>query len=484
MLVVATCATGAPLAAQVPGRVAPSGVAPRDTARRDTVRRDTARVNPDSLAARLARAEAAIALLRQQLGSESESAVRSRSRVAFEVSARVLTNAAWTSRPTDDRGVPSFAVPEVRTRAAGVVGLSVRQTRVGAGLVVRDVLGGTLDADADVDFYGGSRNANGDLPLFPEPRLRTAGARLAWPSGFVLVGAETPLVSDLDPRSLAAIGVPVFGAAGNLWNWLPQIRASREVARAGRGPRAVRLAVQGAVLMPYAGTSYAPPDSTLAPATGADPYAPAPGTGGDAAERSGRPSLEARLRARWGAEDPDAPPQSDIRDFGIGDGPSEVGVGVHRGWLRVGNAGLLTANAVTVDARIAFGGRFELRGEAYGGQLLAGLGGGGIGQNFGSPVPGAPAGSFGPAVRTVAGWAQLNVQATRALAGGVGCGVDHPRAEDRPDRERNATCAAHLRWRPAQPLVLGLEYRRLGTRYAGGRTFAADHVNLALGFEL
>ena len=73
---------------------------------------------------------------------------------------------------------------------------------------------------------------------------------------------------------------------------------------------------------------------------------------------------------------------------------------------------------------------------------------------------------------------------SRATLDGVGCGVDHPRAADHPDRERNAACAGYLRWRPAQPLVLGLEYRRLATRYAGRRTFAADHVNLALGCEL
>ncbi|GJG85584.1 hypothetical protein tb265_07650 [Gemmatimonadetes bacterium T265] len=480
MLVAAT------LAARV--LVAPLGAQTRpDTTRRapgDSARGTAARVDPDSLAARLARAEAAIALLRQQLGTESESAVRARSRVAFEVSARLLTNTSWTSRATDDRNVPSFAVPEIRARAGGVVGLSVRQTRVGAGLVVRGVLGGTLDADADVDFYGGTRDANGDRPLFPEPRLRTAGARLAWPSGFVVVGAETPLVSDLDPRSLAAVGVPVFGAAGNLWNWLPQVRASRELVRTGRGRGAVRWAVQGAVLMPYAGTSYAPPDSTLPPAAGGDPYAPSGGSGGDAAERSGRPSLETRLRARWGPEDPDAPPQTDIRDFGVGEGPSEVGVGLHRGWLRLANVGLVDAGAVTADARIAFARHFELRAEAYGGQLLAGLGGGAVGQNFGATAPGAPAGSFGSAVRTVAGWAQVNAQATRTFVAGIGCGIDHPRRADHPDRERNAACATHVRWQPAQPLVLGVEYRRLATRYAGGRTFAADHLNLALGVEL
>ena len=489
-LAAVTAALAVPLAA-VGAQVRPAP-ARSDTVRADTIRSDTTRrplatrAELDSLAARLARAEAEIALLRQQLATESESAVRTRSRFALELSARVLANTSWTSRPTDDLAVPSVAVPETEARAGASVGVSVRQTRLGAALTVRDVLGGTLEGDVDVDFYGGTRDAAGDLPLFPEPRLRTARAWLRWPSGFAMIGADTPLVSALDPLSLAAVGVPLFAGAGNLWNWLPQVRVSRELGHRGTRLHGPRLAVQGAVLLPYAGTAY---DPTATTGTSGPSYATAVGVGGDAAARSGRPSLEGRLRARWGTEDADAAPgdaaaQADVRDFGPGEGPNEVGIGFHRGWLRLEDVGLLSTSAATLDARIAFARRFELRGEAYAGQLVAGLGGGAVGQNFGQPAAGAPAGTLGPAVRTVAAWAQVNAQATRTLLAGAGCGVDRPRDADRPDRRQNLVCATHLRWRPAQPLLLGFEYRRLATRYAGGRTFSADHLNLALGFEL
>jgi hypothetical protein len=40
----------------------------------------------------------------------------------------------------------------------------------------------------------------------------------------------------------------------------------------------------------------------------------------------------------------------------------------------------------------------------------------------------------------------------------------------------------HVIVRPAGPLLLGMEYRRMETRYAVG-TFADDHLNLATGFE-
>ena len=476
----ATLVAVQPLVAQRPTR--PDTAARRDTA--PAPRPGTRREDPDSLAARLARAEAAIALLKQQMAAESEAAVRTRSRTAFELSARVLTNTYWTSHPASDFAVPSFAVPAAPAARTSAVGLSLRQTRVGAAFTERDVLGGTFDGDLDLDFFGGGRDASGNRPLFPEPRLRTARMWLRWPRGAVMVGAETPLVSDLDPLSLAAVGIPLFGAAGNLWNWLPQVRASHELFASGRGAGAVRWALQGAVLAPYSGVAYG--DASLAPG---DPYAggtsaatPASSAPtGDAAERSGRPFFETRLRARWGREDPDATPNADVRDAAVGEGPSEAGVGLHRGWVRAGDNALIASGAATFDARVAFARRWELRGEGYVGRLVAGLGGGGIAQNFGRPLV---TGGARPPVRDAAAWAQLNVRPATTVVTGVGCGLDRARTADRPDRERNLACAAHARWRPAQPLLLGLELRRMATRYAGGTTYQTSHVNLAFGFEL
>jgi hypothetical protein len=158
----------------------------------------------------------------------------------------------------------------------------------------------------------------------------------------------------------------------------------------------------------------------------------------------------------------------------IGDRGGEIGVGVHRGWVATAPGTLEVSRAVSLDAHIVPLRGVELRGEAYAGQLLRGLGGGGIAQNFG-PL-GAP-------VRDVAGWAQLNVQPHPVLVTGIGCGVDLVDPDANPTRLQNTVCAAHAAWRPMQPLVIGVEYRQLGTRFATG-TFGARHVNLVLGFEL
>jgi hypothetical protein len=419
----------------------------------------------DSLRARLARAEAAIALLREQLAGESESAVHTRSRLHVELSAQVLTNTFVTLGRVNNVDVPQtvLAPPAAGASPAtnDALGFTLRQTRIGVAASVADVLGGTFGGDLDFDLYGGVQDGPGDRRLFPELRLRTAHARLVWSRTELMVGSETPLISDLNPMSLAAVGIPDFSGAGNLWNWLAQVRITRELATTGPPSRSVRWAIQGAVLAPHANTVAAgEPDAV------------------DAAERSRRPAIEARLRARWGEEE-----RSITSTAMIGDRGGEIGVGMHRGWVATAPGMLEVSHAVSLDAHIVPLRGVELRGEAYAGQLLRGLGGGGIAQNFGRVDPGAPPGSPGRAVRDVAGWAQLNVQPHPVLVTGIGCGVDLVDPDANPTRLQNTVCAAHAAWRPMQPLVIGLEYRQLGTRFATG-TQGARHVNLVLGFEL
>jgi hypothetical protein len=434
--------------------------------RPDTARHAADTLALDSLRARLARAEAAIALLREQLAGEAESAVQTKSRLRLELSAQVLTNAFVTLGRVNNVDVPQtvLAPPAVSATPAtnDALGFTLRQTRIGAAASVADVLGGTFGGDLDFDLYGGPQYEAGDRPLFPEPRLRTARAWLTWPRTELMIGSETPLISDLNPMSLAAIGSPGFSGAGNLWNWLAQVRITRELATMGRGPQPVRWAIQGAVLAPYANT-----------------VAPGEPDAVDAGERSRRPAIEARLRARWGDEEERAITGTAM----IGDRGGEIGIGMHRGWVATAPRMLEVSHAVSLDAHIVPVRGVELRGEAYAGRLLRGLGGGGIAQNFGRVDPAAPTGTLGRPVRDVAGWAQLNVQPHPVLVTGIGCGVDLVDPDADPTRLQNTVCAAHAAWRPIQPLVIGAEYRQLGTRFATG-TYRARHLNFVLGFEL
>lgn len=435
----------------------------RDTLAVDSAARET-------IAARLKRAEAAIELLRRQLAVEASSVVRTRSRIQVELSARIMTNVFMTDRRVNTVDVPQFALPDAAvpptlpgapiassmpgTRAAG---LTLRQSRLGAALSVDSVLGGRFEGDLELDFFGGASSGPGDRRLFPEPRLRTARARLQWDRGSVFIGSDTPLISDLNPISVAAAALPGFITAGNLWNWLPQVRVSRDLLVRENG---VRIGAQAALLTPFSGVQN-----------------PGETDGVDAGERSGRPYVEGRLHLRWGDEAARTGPPSDAM---LGDAGGEIGVGVHRGWLRSSGDSLTSSEAVSVDARVKLTPQVEVRGEAYRGQLLRGLGGGAIGQNFGRAQPGQ---IIGVPIRTTAGWVQANLQAHPTLITGAGCGREVVNTDDLPLRESNLACAAHLLWRPAQPILIGIEFRRIETRYSTA-TNRASHLNLAFGFEL
>jgi hypothetical protein len=436
----------------------------------DSGKRTADTLSLDSLRARLERAEAAIAVLKQQIGDEAESAVHTRSRFRADLSAQILTNAFLTSGRVNNTDVPQTVLQPATPGAAGPppsnsdLGVTLRQSRIGLAASVDNVAGAVFAGDLDIDFFGGAQNGPGDRRLFPEPRLRTARARVIWPKTELMIGSDTPLISQLNPLSLASVGSPDFSGAGNLWNWLGQIRLTQEIAALGSGDERLTFAVTGALMTPYAAQA-----------------APGEPDAVDAGERSKRPAMEGRLRIRWtGHEYGSTPSMSDAL---IGGSRGEIGIGMHRSWIATAPGTLTESHAVSVDAHVVLMRGVEVRGEAYTGRLLRGLGGGGIAQNFGAPAAGAPAGTLGAPIRDQAGWAQINVQPRETLISGVGCGIDLVNARDGATRLQNTVCAAHVDWRPVQPLVFGLEYRQLGTRYSSG-VFGARHINLILGFEL
>ena len=357
-----------------------------------------------------------------------------------ELTGFVLLNGFYNSAQVNNSDVPQFAAND--SIGLGNTGATIRQTRLGVLINDPDVLRGTFSGEIDVDFFGGQQPSSGGR-TFPLLRLRRALATLTWTgvssSAQLVFGQESPLIAERSPRSLASVGFPDFAGAGNLWLWIPQVRLTGEFGTI------VRLALQGAVLAPGTGS----PQSTFT-------------TQPDSAERSGRPSLESRLRVAWGPTDD----------------PSEVALGGHVGWF-LGNDTLsgdtlLVSQAVTADARVKFG-MVELVGEGFSGKALAGLGGGGIGQNTGAG---------GVPVRTKGGWGQLNLRPNTEWMFGGGCGIDDPDDADvaANGRFKNVACEGHLEWRPRGPLIFGFEFRRLTTTYTAG-DFSANHINLAGGYR-
>lgn len=397
---------------------------------------DTTKTRPDSLAARLERAEEAIAFLSQQVADQSESAVQTRSRMALELNGRVLMNAFGNTRRVNNVDVPVFVRPDTASGLPpGGGGMAIRQTTLGLSVATSDVLGASFAGSLDVDFFGGQQPSSGGR-TFPLLRMRVARATLAWSNTNVMIGQDVPLISPLNPLSLASVGVPGFTAAGNLWLWLPQVRLG--VHTSGD----VRFGITGAVLAPTSGD----------PAGLFD-------TDNDIAERSKRPFVQGRADVSWGADDM----------------AGSIGVSAHAGWFATPNSTNQRESTVfAADALIPLSRWFELRGEWYSGDGTKGLGGGAIGQLFG--VSGQPINSQGM-------WAQANFKPTTRVTFGAGYGSDDPDDADlaASGRRKNTATELHLHLRPAGPIVLGFEYRRLETTYATG-SLTNDHLNIAVGF--
>ena len=439
-------------AACVPAQTAPPG------------RGDSIRVAADSIAARLAQLEKDLALLRQQVADESRMSTRTRSRIGLTLSARMQLNVFANTRRVNTVDVPQLlsAPPAAGNPASGpgtrTLGMSLRQSRIGAAASIDSVLGGRFEGDFDLDFFGGVSNGPGDRRLFPEPRLRTARAHLQWTRTELMIGSESPLISGLNPISMATVGVPGFATAGNLWNWLPQIRVTHELFRSASAVSPVSIAIQGAALAPFSNAQHVAETDAV-----------------DAGERSGRPFLQSRARVRWGATPGESLSDGEVLLHG-----GEFGVSTHYGWVRTSGNVRERSQAIAADAQLALPGHLELRGEAYRGQLLRGLGGGGIGQNFGRPRDSL---SLGGILRNTAGWLQLNALLHPTMTAGIGCGADAVNLRERPVRERNTVCAVHALYRPSQPVFMSFEYRTLQTRYSS-RSYRGSHFNLAFGFEL
>ena len=351
----------------------------------------------------------------------------------------VLMNAFHTTDKVNNSDVPQFAVPATpATPAASTSSASVRQSRVTVVALVPEFAGGALEGELDVDFFGGQQPSSGGR-TFPLLRIRRAIAEMTWNRISLLVGQESPPIAAVSPSSLASIGFPDFAGAGNLWLWIPQVRLGGDLAPAG----GVRIGAEVAALAPTSGE----PQGTFV-------------TQPDIAERSGRPYLQGRVRGRWGQ----------------GDRLGEVSAGGHYGWILDASGERVPSKAVALSIWTPVGSVLELRAEAFTGQALAGLGGGGIGQNM--VIDGVP-------VRAKGGWAQLNLRPTLQWEIGGGAGIDDPDDDDLGDtsRLRNVAVEGHITWRRV-PAVVGVEVRHLRTRYrAPVDDLTATQINLGMGFE-
>jgi hypothetical protein len=355
-----------------------------------------------------------------------------------EISGVLLLNAYYSDDLVNNREVPWLASP--RNPFAGdplrSLGSTVRQSRLVLSASTAGVAGARMDGEVDIDFYGADAASSRSEPV---PRVRRMVGRIAWPNVWVLFGQETLPISPLDPSTFAAVSVPGFTGSGNLSRWMPQIRVGVEIGNT------LRIGVEAAAVAPRFNKML-------------DDDIPEP----DPAELSKRPFVQGRLLTRWETDGIDG----------------EVSAGGHYGWFTTGNDSLGITRAAAAAARVFFKEIVELKGEAFLGEGLGMLGGGGIDQTL-SPD--------GRPVRTSGGWAQINVHLARELEFGGAYGIDNPHGGDLDPvtgRSYNMTWRSHCHFN-LSPWVIAIEYQRIETTYSDAvfDLQTANHLNLALGFE-
>ncbi len=382
-----------------------------------------------------------------QIRELDQTKVESDSRFKVRVFGTILSNTFFNTADSSLAAAPRAAPPAAAQGqgSGGNLGATLRQTEFGFALTGPKVGAARLSADVDFDFYGGTSSGY-DYNVLGALRMRTATARLTGPRTSVAVGLMGPMISPLNPSSLASVYYPALGESGNLWEWLPQITVERRIPINEQDD----LVLQGGLMMPF----------------------------GDAVNGrllQGRPGYESRIAF---ARTLDA------------DRRLEIGVGgyFHRDLFGFGRS--VDSYASTGDWLVPLGTRLELSGEAFYGRsvTLSEHSGGNIADMF--AFTGSiddPATSI-RGVYSLGGWTQLKARATPRLEFNGAFGIDDPRNRDvfsglfgNGSRLKNQTFSANSIFRLRSNFLVSFEYRRLWTDYPGARS-TNDHFNLAVGY--
>jgi len=390
------------------------------------------------------------AIEESQIAAHDMTKVETDSKYPLKVTGLLLFNGYVNTRQVDVSASPAYALP-----GPGSTGLSLRQTVLGLDARGPHLFNATSRADLRVDFF--ANNTLSNYAAAGVLRLRTAHAALDWTNTEAFVALDRTILSPNAPSSLVAIGQPELAWAGNLWSWNPQIGLSHQFALSN----ATRITAQAALIdtsdpVPPGSTSSAPPVTET--------------------ERSRWPGTEARIAFQQG-------------ESGTG---SEIGVGGYFSPHRTRDGDTFDAWAGTVDVRLPLSKYFQLIANAYRGQALAGLGGGGY-VNFYAYYEGSD--EYVHAQNDVGGWAQLKARAGQRVEMNGGYGTDNSFAKEiqaailsspdlsYPGLARNRSFFSNVIFSPSAYLLFSLEYRRLWTNYSTGPTAFSDVIGIGAGYK-
>jgi hypothetical protein len=390
------------------------------------------------------------AIVESQVATHETSKVETQSKFPLRVTGLLLFNGFVNTRQVDISASPDYALT-----GPGSTGLSIRQTVLGLDARGPHLMGAASRADLRVDFFANGVQSN--YAASGVLRLRTAHATLDWPDTEAFFALDRSILEPNEPSSLVAIAQPELAWAGNLWSWSPQIGLSRQFMLSD----ASRIKAQAALI------------DTSDPQLPVVPASTSPLT---QTERSRWPGTEARLSFLHG--------ESALR--------SEIGVGGYYSPHRDASGDRFNAWAATADVLLPVTKYFNITANAYRGQALGGLGGGGYVnfyyENFG-------ANQVAQALDDIGGWTQLQARVNPRLQFNTGYGIDNPFAAEVHEANaaitgsyyqglaRNRSIYSNAIYSPNAYLLFSLEYRRFWTNYAAGATYASDVIGIGAGYK-
>lgn len=394
------------------------------------------------------------AMLAGQLSTLEQAKVESGSKYRARLFGMALMQLISTRGAVDNIDLPSLAIETVPGDSGGNVSAAVRQSYIGLGVFGPTIGGMDTFGELRLDFFGGFPAANDGLSA-PGVRLRTMQFAADGPRLSIRAGQEAPFFSPLTPTSLASTAYPAMSSSGNIWAWTPQVYVERRFAR----EHDTVLSIRAGMLDGLTGELPAGEYSRLA----------------TAGERSRMPASAARIGWRKGAE-------SRVASAGVG------GYYARQNW---GYDRTINAWAGTLDWELPVTDKVRLSGEAYRGVAIGGLGGGAHSSVLFDGQPSEPTATVVP-LRSTGGWAQLKLKATPRLELNAAYGIDrsrprevmgllHPPSDEAPSASRNASDLFNVIYQLRSNLFFSVEYRRLWTTRFDGRSWLADHLNLAGG---
>src|SRR5499427_1047603 len=380
-----------------------------------------------------------------QIKEHAQTKVESDSRFRVKLFGMILANTYVNTDSSSQSDNPRVAPPPTTNVGKNNFGATLRQSRIGLAMDGPRLGEARLSAEAELDFWGGtSGQFNGDA--LGALRLITASARLDWENTSLIVGQRPPLISPLNPTSIAALWVQPLTRAGNISQWRPQIMVERRVGSNDSS----QMIIQGGLLTPF-------------------------GESLQGRTIEGGPGYQSRVAYR-------RPLDSDRK--------LELGFGgyVHRRPFPLDRH--VNSYAITGDWMVPLGGRVELSGEAFFGRAvgLAEESGNRYDSLYAVTGPITSPGTSIRGVRSAGGWAQMAIKARSDLDFNFAYGQQDPRNRDifsgqisASTKFKNQVGSANFIWQLRQNFLLSLEYRRFWTKYTL-RQQTGNHYNLAVGY--